>query len=319
MGSTSNYAKKWQPTELLKKHIKFCTDEFLHKLIHTKLKVKRSLRPHMFTKNPANTVLVDISIVKNFNFNSIFYLLMSTVDITSNTLKVAIQNESSTDESLGRSYNVFCKLRSDERLRLGYNAYDMNAALQSISLQLIRASESDYPTLWEYTHDKKYKMWLRQEIANDLGISVGEVKAKLTAFANGSVSEKNKHRYYKAFHEESDRLRREVLKHTSLREPDIMKRAIAQSRKPLPEEIDWTDTQSKEMTKDMRSKASVFFFVWTWYERQIRQAMLTVLTDGIELHDAVYSKMSVEPCIIEKAIFNRTGFRVIIDVERPRS
>ena len=45
--------------------------------------------------------------------------------------------------------------------------------------------------------------------------------------------------------------------------------------------------------------------------------MLTVLTTGIALHDAVYSKLDVEPSTIEKAIVDITDFEIIIDKEKP--
>ncbi len=309
-------AKFWQPTPLLDRYISQCTNTFL---LFQSQDGKRPLGPHMFAKNNVKHVYIGINEIKNFEINSIFHLLMSTVEITGDTLIVAIRNESCTDEALGRSYNVFCRIRSAERLRLGYFAYDMNAALQSISLQLIKASQDDFPMLWKYTHDKEYKKSIRSEIAKDLKTDISEVKERLTAFANGSARWKSVHRHYKAFHEESDRLRREVLKYVAENEPEVLKRATAQSKKSLPEELDWLDTESKEISNEARAKASVFFFVWTWYERQIRQAMLTVLTDGIELHDAVYSKKNMDANIIEKAVYEITGFDIIIDVESPES
>ena len=63
----------------------------------------------------------------------------------------------------------------------------------------------------------------------------------------------------------------------------------------------------------LRNKSSVFFFVWTYYEMLIRKAMLECLPDGIEVHDAVYSKMDVDIQEIEAVIFRCSGFKVIID------
>ena len=59
----------------------------------------------------------------------------------------------------------------------------------------------------------------------------------------------------------------------------------------------------------------MFFFVWTHYERKIREAMLQILVDGLEVHDAVYSRMNVAAEDIEDAIFKLSGFRVVIDKE----
>jgi len=41
--------------------------------------------------------------------------------------------------------------------------------------------------------------------------------------------------------------------------------------------------------------------------------MPTVLTDGIEVHDVVYSKMDVSTYVIEATIFESTGFKIIMD------
>lgn len=281
------------------------------------------LSPHMSLKRTAknislyNNKIIEIKIsnLKNFELNSIFSLLVGAVKITKDELSVPIVHESSGDETLGRSYNVFCRLKSKERLELGYISYDMNAALQSISLQLIKATYEEFPTLWNYTHDKEHKRRKRYEVAQALNVDVGIVKKKLTAFANGSMSGIDLHYYYEAFQAESDSLRRAVLKQIIQTEPDVLKRAREQSKRELPEELDWSDIESKETLTEMRNKASVFFFVWTWYERKIRKAMLTVLTDGIELHDAVYSKLNIPAETVQEVIRELTGFDIIIDKE----
>jgi hypothetical protein len=264
------------------------------------------------------TILIaKISIVKQFDPKSQFSLLTQAFKFTKDEIHVPIKHKAKVNENWGRTYNVFCSLHSHERLALGYISYDMNAALQSISLQLIKATREDYPTLWDYTHDKAYKKQIRAKIAQALGIEVGDVKAKLTAFANGSTRGVTLHPYYKLFQEESERLRRAVLKYVSETEPEVLERATEQSKRELPEELDWSDTESQETTEDMRDRASVFFFVWTWYERKIREAMLEELEDGIEVHDAVYSKQDIPAETIQNTIRDFTGFNIIIDKEMP--
>jgi hypothetical protein len=278
--------------------------------------------PHMSPQTTAknvysnNIIYIHIDSIRTFELNSVFSLLVRAVKVTKDGFFVSIEHEASGNESFGRSYNVFCRLRSKERLDLGYISYDMNAALQSICLHLIQAKPKDYSVLLAYTCDKEHKRKMRLEVAQALNIAEDTVKEKLTAFANGSVSGIKLHDYYAAFQEESDRLRRAVLEHVSLRERDVLARAKEQSKRELPEELDWTDTESHETPEEMRDKASVFFFVWTWYERLIRQAMLTVLTDGIELHDAVYSKMDVSVDTVQDAIRSLTGFGIIIEKKR---
>jgi hypothetical protein len=188
--------------------------------------------------------------------------------------------------------------------------------MQSISLQLIKATKADYPMLWDYTHDKEYKKRIRAEIAQALGIGVDEVKAKLTAYANGSITEIGLHDHYKTFQKESDKLRRAVLKYVSENEPKVLKKAIEQSKRELPDELDWSDTERQETPDEMRNTSSVFFFVWTWYERQVRQAMLDALGYGIEVHDAVYSERDIDPKLIEKEIYDQTRFTITIEKEK---
>jgi len=61
-----------------------------------------------------------------------------------------------------------------------------------------------------------------------------------------------------------------------------------------------------------RDKASVYFFIWTWYEKQIRDAMLSVISDGIPVHDAVYSEQQLPCKDFEDAVLAQTGFEVKI-------
>ena len=63
----------------------------------------------------------------------------------------------------------------------------------------------------------------------------------------------------------------------------------------------------------LRNKPSVLLFVWTYYERLIRKAMLECLPDGIKVHDAVYSEMDANAKKIETVIFEHMRFKVIID------
>lgn len=320
-------SKLWKATELLDEYMRMSINKFLMLMSEYHYLFSLSCPCHMLPKKCANNsyiynniiiyneITISISILRGFELRSILNLLSNTIRVTKEDICVAITHDANTDESLGRSYNVFSRIRSKERLQLGYVSYDMNAALQTISLQLINATKDDYPVLWDYTHDNKHKRKIRSEVAQVLKTDIGNVKKKLTAFANGSVSGIGLHDYYKAFQEESDRLRRAVLKHVSLTEPDVLARAKEQSKRKFPKELDWSDAESEETLSDMRDKASVFFFVWTWYERKIRKAMLTILTDGIELHDAVYSKMDIPSNLVENVIRGLTGFDIIIEKE----
>lgn len=73
--------------------------------------------------------------------------------------------------------------------------------------------------------------------------------------------------------------------------------------------MDWVSTRRLDDATE-RAKSSVFFFIWTYYEKQIRDAMLSVVPDGIPVHDAIYSRHQVALEDFEKAILERTGFEV---------
>lgn len=319
-----NYSKRWKPTVLLETLMQKTVGVFLE-LCSVCVK---HIVPHMFLGSTAlsgegyddysSLVLIPTQLLKTFEFKSIFLLLVSTEKVCESGLFVRIKHESRLDESLGRTYNVFCNIRSWERLELGYNAYDMQAALQSISLQLVNGSEKDYPLLWKYTRDGEFKMQVRSKIAGDLNIDVADVKSKLTAFANGAVSGVDKHRYYREFQEESDRLRRNVMKAVLIDDPAVIRKAEMQSKRIFPEYLDWSDVTSNDSHQMMKDKSSVFFYVWTWYERLIRKAMLSILPDGIEVHDAVYSKKDVSCRILEQIIKEKTGFDIIIECSQKK-
>jgi len=195
----------------------------------------------------------------------------------------------------------------------------MSAAMQSISLQLINGTKADYPMLWEYANNPDYKRQIRNEIANTLSIPLEGVKSQLTAYANGSKKDVKLHTYYKQFQEESDKLRKAVLRWVSIYDNEVLVSAKTQSKKwkALQTETDWTDIDSRETWKEALGKSSVFFFVWTHYERDIRIAMLEhYFDDGIEVHDAVYSKVDIDPKLVKRAICDWTEFNIDISQEK---
>lgn len=91
---------------------------------------------------------VKIDILKQFDTNSKFILLKHTSELIKDELWVSMKHRGKSSEYLGRAYNVFCSLHPHERLQLSYISYDMSAAMQSISLQLINGTKDDYPMLW---------------------------------------------------------------------------------------------------------------------------------------------------------------------------
>ena len=64
-----------------------------------------------------------------------------------------------------------------------------------------------------------------------------------------------------------------------------------------------------------KKESSMFFFIWTQWERQIRHSMMncfTVPEACHQVHDAVYSKEDVKLEVIEAKVLDETGFEVKI-------
>lgn len=234
-----------------------------------------------------------------------------------NALSISLENTSNTDPNLGRTYNVFASLRSTERRALGFINYDISGGIQIISFGILYHHPTDpdlfdrYPMLFRYGWEQEYKRGLREQIAEDLGVSIDEVKKQLTAYANGSQKSVEGSPTLEQFQQESDKLRREVTSKIAEYKPEILQRAINQSKHEFRDELDWRSMEPEE-PELARMKSSVFFFIWTYYEKQIRDAMLSVVDDGIPVHDAIYSKHDIDCEVFEQAVLDQTGFEVKI-------
>lgn len=239
---------------------------------------------------------------------------------TVSSIDVNLSNLAATDDSIGRSYNVFTRLRSTERTALGYINYDISGGIQIINFGILYRFASDryrepddliaaFEMLFNYGWDPEYKRELRQRIAGELEKPVGEVKEMLTAYSNGSQREAGHSSELQQFKDESDLLRRQVLSVTATHNPVLLQQAINQSKYTFSNDLDWSSTDQEE-PELARKKSSVFFFIWTYYEKQIRDAMLSLVGDGIPVHDAIYSKHNI-PCEdFERVIVDQTGFEV---------
>jgi hypothetical protein len=75
------------------------------------------------------------------------------------------------------------------------------------------------------------------------------------------------------------------------------------------------DKKEYEFIKDGVKESSLFFFIWTQYERAIRKAMVQCFNASEachEVHDAVYSREEVDTKMLEQAVLDATDFRVKI-------
>ena len=241
--------------------------------------------------------------------------------ISEGYLSVPLRNLANIDPSKGRTYNIFTRLRSEERKALGFKNYDISGGLQIICFNVLSKYSADkykdfddltakFPLIFQYGFDPEAKSSIRNEISEDLDISVEEVKRLLTAYSNGSQKKVGDSKKLQDFFDQSDLLRREVLSVVKGCLPELLESAMLQSKQSFPEDYDWQSIEKEKSSKEARGEASVFFFVWTFFEKEIRDAMLTILIDGIPLHDAVYSRLDVKYELLEEVIFKETGFQL---------
>jgi DNA-binding transcriptional MerR regulator len=238
-------------------------------------------------------------------------------------ITIPLKNLATVDPSKGSTYNIFTRLRSSERKALGYHNYDISGGLQIISFNILYQFShhkyatfddlhGEYPLIFDYGVDPDAKKALREDVGKDLGVTVEEVKKLLTAYANGSQKQVGNSSKLQEFYEQSDQLRREVLSTIAIHKAGLLSSAISQSKKSFPEDMDWQSIEKEGKGEDARDKASVFFFIWTHFEKKIRDAMLSVVNDGIRVHDAIYSKHKVPFRLFEQAVLKKTGFDVKI-------
>ena len=322
---TGNFTKKWKLTKASTTLLQTIIDKTLRWVAQTNVPVIPPLLSSPICVGVSGTstsplyITVSLSDLSKLSFTSILTLLNhSHASQQQGSIDVSLANLSTTDPSIGRHYNVFTRIRSAERQQLGYINYDLSSGIQIIAFSLVYRYSSNpnlfetFPLLFKYGYDQAFKKQFRQDIASSLNLPIDEVKQLLTAYANGGKHNIDKHPSLKAFYDESDLLRREVISLITQCEPKVLALAISQSKKEFPPEMDWMSTDAEMDNDEARAKSSVFFFIWTYYEKQIRDAMLSVVDDGIALHDAIYSKHNLPCDVFEKAVLDQTGFEVKI-------
>ena len=338
---TDDYAKSWRLTQqatVINKQIVDLTidlvDEynqsmvgFTHLPVHTgdSLCTGKSVNLGQVNKLiEQQRFLIKVQDLAKLSIRSFIQVMSIAHPSPPSCIVVPLTNLASVDPRKGRTYNIFSRLRSTERKALVYHNYDISGGLQIICFNILTKYplyhykefndlHVAYPLIFSYGYEPFAKRALREEIASDLGKSIDEVKALLTAYSNGSQKKVGDSDKLKEFYKESDQLRREVVATIAQYEPDLLQSAIEQSKNDFPEDTDWQSIEKENTAQQSRDKASVFFFIWTYFEKQIRDAMLSMVDDGIPVHDAIYSKKVVDYGVFEQVILDKTGFDVKIE------
>lgn len=256
---------------------------------------------------------LDRDILKGIKIGDAIFMLSRCVGYKDGYFKIAL-NESDNQNS--RVYNTFTSIGSDTRKVLGFINYDIQTAMQTISLQILLHGRADeiklknkYPEHFALISNRTD---YRDELAQETGWSYGDVKTALSSIDNGGSGgvnyQTNGDMRIWLYKEEAKPLMQEVIKLCD-RDKHAIAWGYARTR--------WGNVDGKNIElPNERNTASLYFFIWTQYEREIRHAMKSCFKEQvIEVHDAVYSKELIDTAIIENVVLEKVGFKVIIDKE----
>ena len=212
------------------------------------------------------------------------------------------------DIHYGRVYSVFTSISSDTRSQLGFINYDIGSALQSICLQKVQ-DDSLYPLHKELMNDK---VAFRNKVMIETSKDMDWVKEELSKINNLDKMPKNYEKYptLKVYYAEAIPLRNEILANA---DPILLSRATIFAKSKWIKIVAAKD--KVEFVEDGKKESSIFFFIWTQWERQIREIMMNCFSNPSachQVHDAVYSTQDINASVIESRVLVETGFNVKI-------
>lgn len=295
--SASSHSMKYEPTELAYKLFSHAFE--LLKAVDFK---------HTEVRLQCLDFIVDIDKLSEIKTRDTMLLLKDCVHYSAGF----VIRPKPQDKQDSRVYSVFTHIGSDARKKLGFLGYDIGSACQTICMQLV-SNASKYPMHQALIEDKNA---FRALIAEEMGQSIQWAKIELNKADNMETMPK-KYKRSKTltdYSNESVQLRKEIIQSA---EPDIYGRANDYARTKK-KKVWNSETEKYDFIDDGKKESSIFFFVWTQWERQIRHAMMACFQEPKachEVHDAVYSKEVLEPNMIEEKVLEQTGFKVKISTD----
>ena len=292
-------AMRYEPTELMEIIISQVF-QFLHLLEFEKSKI--SLQSLDFS--------IPRELLNDIRLRDVMILLSDCINYDNGF----IIRPNLMDRQYSRVYSCFTSISSDSRKLLGFTNYDIGSALQTICLQLVE-DPSLYPLHQELMNDKK---GFRAKVQGETGKDYKWVKKELSKINNEKDTmpkRYEKSQTLKAYYKEAMVLRKKILASV---EPLIYSRAY-EFAKPKWEKTSWNPVINDFTWITYEKKeSSIFFFIWTQWERQIRESMMSCFDDPSachQVHDAVYSRQIINPKIIETRVLQDTGFKVQISTD----
>jgi len=213
------------------------------------------------------------------------------------------------DRQNSRVYSLFTSISSDTRQLLGFTNYDIGSALQTICLQL-----TDNPNIYPLHQELSVnKITFRTKVMHETGENIAWVKKELSKADNLDIQPKRYNRYptLKAYFAESLVLRKEIIQGA-----DEEVYSIAYGHAKYKWTKIWSTKENNyEYVVDGKKESSIFFFIWTQFEREIREAMMSCFSSPEschQVHDAVYSTENIATAILQEHILDSTGFKLLI-------
>jgi len=298
-----NYAMKFKPTDLGNTVISRVVELF--QLLNFK--------EANIVFDPLHHIELPQELVSQIKFTDLVILLKNTIGYKDGKFIIGLNK---LDTQTDRVYSVFTSISSDTRTKLGYINYDIQAAMPTISIQLLADWERDednpmYPYHQEIVTDRTK---FRQKVMDETGKSLKWVKTELSKLDN-MTSYNTKSEILSEYCEEGITIRDSVINRIKEQNEQMYNIAYVKAKDVLEKVWDEELNQLKFEPIGEKKESSIFFFIWTQVERQVREAMKTCFKDQdqvLDCHDAVYSKKEVTIKELEKAVLDQTGFEVKI-------
>jgi len=251
--------------------------------------------------------------------SSLFKIVTTNgVSIQDGRVIVPLKSTSNVSPLTGRFYTIFSQMPSIDRKRLGYIEYDINAAQQSLCLQIDPdTDQSDFPLIKRYSQDTAFRNTIRESLTKELNITMKVSKLIITSVCNGMTIKG---------------VRKLIKQHTDktlkLKMLDFIK-GISKESVELREIIFAYISKNEELLMDVSKRLAqrkhikglteainraIFFHIWTFYEKLSRQAMKSCFKDAISVHDGIYSIEALDQRTIELKIKKLINLNLTISV-----
>ena len=234
-------------------------------------------------------------------------LLTNTISLKDGSACISLNRK---DDGYTRVYSTFNAIKKESRKVESFHGADLGTGQQVTMMNVLEnagVDTSKYVLHWELISDKKT---FRTNLISAMGILEKEVKQAITSIDNGQSLDSKDLRHYKKLLQpyklEAELFIDEFLETCKTHHHSIYLRAVEMAKMAKDYHVEY----------EGKKKISILYFLWTQFERPIREAMKSCYTEPVyDVHDAVYSREQVDTKILEEAVLDQTGFRVKIEEE----